>query len=378
MSPEADRLDQVIETQMAKARIVGAGAAILVNKRVVWAKGYGFSDKERELPFTPDTVMNIGSISKTITGAAIMRAVQEGKLSLDRDINAYLPFRVINPHFPGEPITLRQLATHTSSISDRGPVYATAYHFGRDPTESLGDFLQEYFSPAGKNYSRDNFLEVKPGTHRDYSNIAAGLAGYIVEAAVGESLQAYTRRQFFVPLKMHSTGWLLSDIDLKNHSNLYIAQGLAVPIQLYGLTTYPDGGLRTSVADLSRFFAAILNEGAYDGARILDKQSVGEMLRFQYNDANKPDNVKIDGDSSTNSGIFWATKENRTRFGHSGADPGLVTMMVSDLSKDVAVVVFFNTAVPQEDGEVYGVIFDHLWKHAEAIKGAGGQSLPAS
>ena len=87
---------------MDEAGIVGLGAAIIVDKKVVWMKGYGFADRARAVPFTPDTVMNIGSISKTFTGVALMHAVQEGKLSLDEDINAYLPFKVVNPHYPNE------------------------------------------------------------------------------------------------------------------------------------------------------------------------------------------------------------------------------------------------------------------------------------
>lgn len=366
-------IDRTIELQMAKARIVGVGAAIIVDKELVWTKGYGFADKELGVPFTPDTVMNIGSISKTITGAALMHAVQDGKLSLDEDINRYLPFKVVNPFFPNEPLTLRQLATHTSSITDRDSVYARAYHFGRDSPESLGDFLKAYFASNGKDYSKENFLDTKPGTHREYSNIAAGLAGYIVEIAVGEKLNAYTRREFFGPLKMDNTGWFLSDIALAKHSNLYVAQGLTVPIQLYGITTYPDGGVRTSVADLSKFFIALLNDGDYEGTRILDKKSVDEMLRFQYGPSNKPDNVNLGGEDSVNSGIFWATKFDITRIGHNGADPGVVTMMLSDLSRDVGVILFVNTAVPQEDGEVYGAIFDGLWEQAQALKKAKGQ-----
>lgn len=298
-----------------------------------------------------------------------MRAVQDGKLSLDEDINKYLPFKVANPAFPNEPITLRQLATHTSSITDRGSVYAGAYHFGRDAPETLGDYLKDYFALDGKNYSKENFLNTKPGTHREYSNIAAGLAGYIVEVAVGEKFNLYTKRTIFTPLKMDSTGWLMSEVDLAKHSNLYLAQGLAVPIQLYGLSTYPDGGLRTSVRDLSRFFIALLNDGTYEDGRILDRKSVEEMLRFQFGATNKPDNVKLSGEGSLNSGIFWATKEALTRIGHNGADPGLVTMMLSDVDKQIGVILFVNTATRPEDGEVYGAIFDELWKLGVELKG---------
>lgn len=354
--------DRSIERRMQEARIVGLSAAIIVNRKIVWTKGYGFADKERALPFRPSTIMNIGSISKTITGAALMRAVQDGKLSLDDDINKHLPFKVANPYFPKEPITLRQLATHTSSITDRGSVYAGAYHFGRDSPETLGEFLHDYFASGGKNYSTENFLDVKPGRHREYSNIAAALAGYIVEVAVGEKFNAYTKRTIFAPLKMDDTGWLMSEVDLTRHSNLYIAQGLAVPIELYGLSTYPDGGLRTSVEDLSRFLIALLSDGAFDGVRILQKQYVDEMLRFQYDAANKPDNVKLSGEGAVNSGIFWATKDSLTRIGHNGADPGVVTMMLSDVDKQIGVILFVNTATRQEDGAAYGAIFDDLWK----------------
>ena len=165
-------IDRFIEQRMSETGIAGLGAAIIVHKKVVWMKGYGFADMARAVPFTPDTVMNIGSISKTFTGAALMHAVQEGKLSLDEDINTYLPFKVVNPHDPNGRITLRHLATHTSGITDRWAIYAGTYHYG-DAPEPLDEFLKSYFIPGEAGYSKDNFLNVKPGTHREYSNIGA-------------------------------------------------------------------------------------------------------------------------------------------------------------------------------------------------------------
>ena len=368
-------LDNIVAQQMTEAGMVGVGAAIIVNKKVVWTKGYGFADKERAVPFTPDTIMNIGSISKTFTGVALMRAVQEGKLSLDENINTYLPFKVTNPHFPNEPITLRQLATHTSGITDRWSIYERVYHYGSDSPEPLGEFLKGYFASNGKYYSKDNFLNVKPGTQREYSNIAAGLAGYIVEIAVGEKLNAYTKQHIFKPLKMDSTGWFLSEIHPANHSKLYVAQGgIAIPIQLYGVTTYPDGGVRTSVAGLSKFFIALLNDGEYERARILKKESAEEMLRFQYTNSNKPDNVNLNGEDSVNSGIFWATKYDVTRIGHNGSDPGVRTMMLSDSAKEVGVILFTNTSLCDEEMGKYGAIFDALWKHAVTLKSGEQQA----
>ena len=164
---------------MAKAGIVGLGAAVIVDRQVVWMKGYGFADWQRTRPFTPNTIMNVGSIAKPFVGVAMMRAVHEGKLALDEDINTYLPFRVVNPHHPNERITLRHLATQSSSITDRWAVYSGTYHYGGDSPEPLGRFLEQYFTRNGRNYSRANFLDAKPGARREYSNIGAALAGYM-------------------------------------------------------------------------------------------------------------------------------------------------------------------------------------------------------
>ena len=373
-TPSADvsaAIDAIVEQRIKDGGMVGVGGAIIVNKKVVWMKGYGFADKEHAIAFTPDTIMNIGSISKTFTGVALMRAVQEGKVSLDENINSYLPFKVINPHHPGEPITLRQLATHTSGITDRPSIYESTYYFGGATPEALAGFLQSYFARNGKYYADDNFLKTKPGTHREYSNIGAGLAGYIVELAVGEKLNTYTKRHIFAPLRMSNSGWFLSEIPPAKHARLYVAQGLRIPIPLYEGTTYPDGGVRTSVSDLARFFAALLNDGEYEEARILERRSAEEMLRFQYTSANKPDNVNLHGEDSVNSGIFWATKFDTTKIGHNGSDPGVRTMMLADPNKEVGVILFTNTSMHDEESGPYYDIFDALWAQAVKLKSEG-------
>jgi CubicO group peptidase (beta-lactamase class C family) len=149
----------------------------------------------------------------------------------------------------------------------------------------------------------------------------------------------------------------------------YIAtDGFSMPIQPYGLTTYPDGGVRTSVADLSRLFAALLNEGEYEGVRILERPVAREMLRFHFTEASKPDNVDL---KEKNSGIFWQTKFNVTRMGHGGSDPGISTEMLANLSRDVGVVLFSNTSLSGEEAKAYVAILQALWARAEAVKSEG-------
>jgi len=360
-------IDSFIEKKMNEAGIVGVGASIIIDKKVAWANAYGYADRQTKIPFTTSTIMNIASISKTFTGVCIMKAVEEGKVSLDEDINHYLPFKIINPNFPDEKITLRHLATHTSGLTDRYPFYtdSTYYYGGRKP-EPLGDFLKNYFVPGGKHYSKDNFLNAKPGTNRDYSNIGAGLAGYIIELRTGQKLNDYARKNIFKPLKMQNSGWALNEINSKKHSKLYEKKGDSiVQIQLYEGVTYPDGGVRTSVQELSRFFISLLNDGKYQKTRILKKETVDEMLRFEYTDTNKPVNVNI---SKINQGIFWSTKLGATRIGHNGSDPGVRTFMLSDLNKEIAVIVFFNTSLTEEDEGKFFDIYEELYKYGKELK----------
>jgi len=355
---------------MKELGIVGMAAAIIIDKKLVKAQGYGYAERENRIPFTATTIMNIASISKTFTGVCIMKAVEEGKVSLDEDINMYLPFKVINPNFPTEKITLRHLSTHTSGLADRDPFYSDSTYFysGAKP-EPLDEFLKNYFIPGGKHYSIDNFLKSKPGSYREYSNIGAGLAGYIIEVRTGKKLNDYAQQHIFKPLQMVNSGWALKDIDTLKHTRLYNKQNDSVhQIHWYEGTTYPDGGIRTSVKELSNFFICLLNEGKFNRTQLLGKKTIEEMLRFQFNESNKPDNVNPD---RLNSGIFWATKMGATRIGHNGSDPGVRTFMLSDLTKEIGVVLFFNTSLRDEEEDIFFDIYKAFYQYALDLKKGG-------
>jgi len=360
-------IDSTIRLKMKEAGIVGVGAAVIVNKKVMWTKGYGYADLENRILFTPATVMNIASISKTFTGVCMMKAIEEGKISLDEDINTYLPFKIVNPNFPNEKITLRQLATHTSGLTDRMTFYTDSnYFYGGARPEPLGEFLKNYFLPGGKHYSKDNFLKSKPGTFRDYCNYGAALAGYIVELRTGKTLNQYARQNIFGPLKMTNSGWSMAEVNIKNHARLYRKEGgLIKQVPLYEEIDYPAGDVRTSVNELSRFFICLLNDGKYNGVKILKKQSVDEMLRFQFTESNKPENVIPD---KLNSGIFWATKMGGTRIGHNGTDPGVRTFMLSDLKKEIGIILFFNTSLSEKEEHIYFDLYQEIYKCALQLK----------
>ena len=321
--------DTYINRAISDAGIAGMGISIVSNDSIVFTNGYGYADIENKIPFTSNTVMNIASISKTLVGVTIMHAIENNLLNLDDDVNDILPFTVINPKSPESVITLRHLMSHMSGIHDDNIIYENSYHYGGDSPTPLREFLEDYLSPKGKYYSEDNFTDNKPGEEFEYSNIGAGLAGYIVEVATGKPLSEVTKEIIFKPLGMINTCWFLSEMELSKHSKLYEStedNTVLKQIQLYGLTTYPDGGVRTTITDLSHYLMCIMNNGSYKGVQILKESSIVDML--------SPDYI----DSYTK---FWGIGE---EIGHGGGDPGVSTRMFFDPKNKRGIIIFINTS----------------------------------
>lgn len=158
---------------------------------------------------------------------------------MDMHINDALPFSVINPAAPDTPITLRHLVSHTSGIQNSS-VYEQAFGFS-DPTVSLGDFLRNYLAVDGNLYDADdNFTGEIPGATYEYSNIAAGLAGYVLEKATELPLNACARENIFTPLGMTNSGYFLAEFtDSAAIAMLYLRQGTS--FGYVGYPTWPDG-----------------------------------------------------------------------------------------------------------------------------------------
>ena len=304
-----------------RAGFPGLAVAVVDGEGVRYQKGFGWADRDAKTPFSDKTVLNIGSVSKTFVGIAIMQAAEQGRLDLDAPIDGHLPFKVRHPRFPDEPVSLRMLATHTSGIRDRESVYRQAYTQGVEPSMALGDYLKEVFDPAGKWFDSKNFGKQRPGAAIEYSNIGAALAAYVVERAMGEPFDALTRRTILQPLGMDDSGWSYGAVDRTRHATLYEN---GKPLDPYTLVTYPDGGLRSSVSSLGRYVQALLGAGRLGDARILQASSFAAMIAPQYDVGRPPKGFK-----GKNSGVFWALDE-KGLIGHTGGDPGITAVLAFD------------------------------------------------
>src|SRR5438105_4557437 len=108
------QLDQLVAEQVADKRLPALSIALIDDEQVVWAKGYGFQDRDKKVPATAETVYRVGSVSKLFTDVAVMQLVEEGQLDLDAPLSKYVPeFRPQDkPEY--KPITLRMLMAHRS------------------------------------------------------------------------------------------------------------------------------------------------------------------------------------------------------------------------------------------------------------------------
>jgi CubicO group peptidase (beta-lactamase class C family) len=329
-------LDSFFTATMATNHIPGLAACIVKKDSILWQGYYGYADISKNTPVTDSTIFMLASISKTIMVTALMQLHEHGKFHLDDSINAYLPFQVRNPTFPGIPITFQMLLTHTSSIQDNWN--AMPGQLGDYPM-SLATYLQKYFTPGEEYYDPGlNFYAYSPGSIWNYSNIGAALAGYLVEVISGVPFDKYCRDSVFAPLQMSNTAWFLRDLDTTLVARPYTySNGTYVDNGLYGYPDYPDGQLRTTAASLAKFLMANMNGGELKGSRILDSSTV-HMTRTVF-----VPTVFL-GFLSYQWGLIWYKEKwsGHDLWGHEGGDPGVTTSMRLSESDTIGVIFLSN------------------------------------
>ncbi|MBN1318992.1 MAG: serine hydrolase [Anaerolineales bacterium] len=350
-------LDSFIRERMAASSMPGVAACLVQDDRIAWSGGYGWAVVEKQIPMTPDTIMNIASVSKTVTTTAVMQLWEKGKFRLDDNVNDYLPFSIRNPGYPEKHITFRHLLTHTSSIID-----SQAYegNYGCGNPSSLRDWISGYLVPGGAFYDADeNFLPHLPGEKFEYSNVAFGLLGLLVESISGESFEAFCQTNIFDPLGMDRSFWNLRGNDLSNHAIPYTfarrgeirgellnADGSTpepdgyLPNCLYQHPNAPDGFLHTSVRQLSQFLVAMMNGGSFNGQQILEKDTVELILSDQLDFGQTSD----EGESM---GLCWYRKNigDVSLWMHTGGDPGVSTIAAFCPELHTGVIAFTNTSM---------------------------------
>jgi CubicO group peptidase (beta-lactamase class C family) len=346
-----EELDGFVRARMESAHIPGLSLAIVRDGQLAGATSYGYANLAQNRPMHPDTLMNVASVTKTLTCLAIMQLWERKKFGLDTDVNRYLSFPVRNGGYPDVPVTFRQLLTHTSSIAD-GPAYDESYACG-DSRIPLQQWLKDNLT----------FHAWKPGAQFQYCNTGYGLLGHLVETLSGMSYSDYMLTRVFAPLEMSHSRILLAGMDPQSHATPYTyvtngdvsnvklrdpawtppddrSGGVQVPHCLYSWATPPDGLARTSAIELSRMLRTISNRGMLDGRRVLQSATISQIFSDQH--------VPVVGTPSTTiHGLTWLGYQGplgpEMVWVHSGEDPGISTFIAFRPKDRLGLVVLMNS-----------------------------------
>ena len=338
----AAQLSETVQDEMAKQNIPAMSVLVFKQDQIVYDEYFGKAHIGNGTDLTANHPFLIASISKVITGTALLQLADQNLISLDDPINDYLPFQVNVPGY-SKKITFRMLLTHTSGIAD-GPSLDNEYYYGTDSPTDLGDFLESYLVPGGSNYSaNDNYHDFAPGDDVEYSNVGAALIGHLVEVISGKDFNTYCKENIFVPLGMSNTHWRLDEISGTIVQPYEYSGGDYTEIQHYTFTDYPNGGLRTTARDLHKLFQIFVNAGSSNGQQILASGTVTQMMTPQITD--------LDDETGL---AFFLLDAAQTIWGHDGGEAGVSTIAGVNATTKVGVIVFSNMS----DANLEGIMLE--------------------
>jgi len=257
-------LDGFIPYALETGDIAGGVITVVKDGEVVFAKGYGYSDVAKHTPVDPErTLFRPGSVSKLFTWTAVMQMVEQGKLNLDRNVNDYLDFRI--PDRADGPITLRNIMTHTAGFEEQIKSLIT---YDPKALKPLADYVRD--STPTRIY--------KAGVTPAYSNYATAVAGYLVQRVSGQSFDDYVDNNIFKPLGMTHASFrqpLPASLTPDMAQGYQVASEPPKPFEI--IVPAPAGSLAASGVDMAKFMIAHLQDGEYQGQRILQAQTAEQM-----------------------------------------------------------------------------------------------------
>jgi CubicO group peptidase (beta-lactamase class C family) len=252
---------------MREQKVPGLAVVVVDNKATLWLEGFGYTDDDRKIAVTPDTLFSVQSMSKNFTAAAVLVAVQDGLLDLDTPIKQYLPGFTVNSRFdahPEEKITLRLLLSHRAGFTHEAPV-------GNNYDRDSGSFEQHIRSIS------QTWLRFPVGQRYSYSNLGVDLAGYILQVRSGMPFQHYVKEKVLDPIGMTSSSFDMEYIRRSTqravgHSEL-AHEALEIPM-------IPAGGLYTNARELGQYVQFHLNGGKVNDRPIIEEQLLRQMYQI--------------------------------------------------------------------------------------------------
>lgn len=258
-------IDAFIRRVMDAGGTVGMSVGVVQGSEMVYAKGFGFADREGRRVVTPDTLFYIASTSKSFTALTASLLAARGALDLNAPMSRYLPAVALAPPLSADNITIRDLLSMTHGIDGDGPVTFRTAYTGEFTNDLVLQLIR--FHPA-----------LATGRKFVYSNVGYNLFGLVLDSQFKEGWKRVLRREVFEPLSMNSTTDLISETPEDRLAMPYTltAQGQMrrVPYGKKDSNMHAAGGHLSSAKDLSRYLAAHMNGGRIDGKQALPEAPV--------------------------------------------------------------------------------------------------------
>jgi CubicO group peptidase (beta-lactamase class C family) len=314
VAARADEVDDYVQAQMRTQHVPGLALAVIQNGQVVKEKGYGLADVERSVPVTPDTVFELGSITKQFTATAIMMLVEQDNIRLDDPLARFLTG--LPDDWRG--VTIRQLLSHTSGVPDFEAIMGYGgYRNVMSPAEIIA-------LAAGKG------IDFPPGTHWNYSNTGYYLLTMLLEKVSGETYAHFVQAHILTPLGMTHTRSSEPTAIIPNRSAGYAYENgrLENRDPMQPTASGGAGMLVSTVGDLVKWDASL------SAQTLLRKSSYEQMWT---------DTVLTDGTlSGYGFGWFVSSMHGHRSQEHSGGTAGFTTDIRRLPEDHLTVIVLTN------------------------------------
>jgi len=293
----------------------GIAIAVSVDGETVWSEGFGYADLEHRVPMWPSVKFRVGSVSKSMTAAAVATLVEAGRLDLDVPIQRYVPSFPEKP----QPITTRQLGGHLAGIR----TYEGDENFIRDPYQSVVDALDIF---------RDDPLLHPPGSAFSYTSYGFNLISAVVEGASGQPFLDYMADAVFRPLGMRETvaDWVTPIV--AGRASYYVRNDAGQVVNAPFVNNsykWAGGGFLSTTEDVLRFANAHLRDD------YLSKASRKMLLTEQRTDAGE----------GVGYGFGWFIQQDdagRRLLSHAGGSVGGTSLMIMQPETRVVVAGLIN------------------------------------
>jgi CubicO group peptidase (beta-lactamase class C family) len=330
-------LDGYLPYALHTGDIAGAVVAVVKDGHIVTERGYGYSDVAKRTPVDPKlTLFRPGSVSKLVTWTAVMQLVEQGKIDLDADVNQYLDFKI--PPRDGKPVTMRNIMQHVAGFEEQAKDIMS-----EDPKAPGFEALLKRWVPE---------RVFAAGTTPAYSNYGASLAGYIVQRVSGEPFDDYLDKHIFAPLDMkHSTFRQPLPPELVPLMSKGYELGSGEPRAFEIVGPAPAGSLSSPADDMAHFMIAHLQNGEYNGNRILRTETAEVMHNSPLTLLPPLNRMEL--------GFFETNVNGREVIAHLGDTQNFHTSLHLFLKENVGFYVSFNS--PGKEGAaggLRGALFD--------------------